>query len=516
VPGFVALVGAGPWDPELLTLAGRDRLARADVVVADYLVNPALFAHCRPDVEIHQRSAGPRGGVDLDQDATTALIVAQALAGKYVVRLKGGDPCMFGRGGEEAEALADAGIAFELVPGVSSPIAAPEAAGIPVTHRDHTPAVTFVSGWEAYDKAGLQVEWEHLARSAGTLVLMMSVKNAGENTARLIAAGRDPGTPAAAIRWGTRGIQRTIVATLATIARRIEEEGLRAPAILVVGEVVRLREKLQWFETRPLFGRRVVVTRAAKQSAGLASALAAAGADAVVVPTLEVRPPRDPAAVARAVAGLGDHDGVIVSSPNGVDALARGLADAGLDARALAGRVLAVIGTGTAAACGRIGLLPDVVPDDANAEGLVATLQSRGLLAQRWLHLRADEGRDVLGPAIAAAGGRYELVVAYETVRPRVPAMLLRSLLPADAGGEGFDAVALTSGKAARHLLATLAEAWGEDVARQRLAAAVIVALGPVTAAAVRALGLPVHAVAAATTDEAMVEAVTQALTRST
>ena len=207
---------------------------------------------------------------------------------------------------------------------------------------------------------------------------------------------------------------------------------------------------------------------------------------------------------------------MIVSSPNGVDALARALAEAELDARALAGKVLAVIGTGTAAACGRIGLLPDVVPDDANAEGLVATLRSRGLLGQRWLHLRADEGRDVLGPAIAAAGGRYELVVAYETVRPRVPAMLLRSLLPADAGGEGFDAVALTSGKAARHLLATLGEAWGEDVARQRLAAAVIVALGPVTAAAVRALGLPVHAVAAATTDAAMVEAVTQALVRST
>ena len=513
MPGFVSLVGAGPWDPELLTLAGRERLARAEVVIADYLVNPALFVHCSPAAEIHQREAGPRGGGSLDQDATNDLMIARARSGLYVVRLKGGDPCMFGRGGEEAEALVDAGIPFELVPGVSSPIAAPETAGIPVTHRDHTPAVTFVSGWEAYDKAGLQVAWEHLAKSAGTLVLMMSVKNARENAERLVAAGRDPSTPAAAIRWGTRGIQRTIVATLATIADRIDAEGLRAPAVLVVGEVVRLRERLQWFESRPLFGRRVVVARAAQQAAALVGALAAAGADAVILPALEVVPPADPEAFARAVAGIHDHDGVIVSSPNGVAALHRALLLAGLDARALAGRVLAVVGTGTAAACERIGLVADVVPTEANAEGLVAALADAELLSRRWLHLRADEGRDVLGPAITGKGGSYTLAIAYRTIRPAVPPMLVRSLLPADAGGEGMDAVCLTSGKAARHLLATLADAWGEAAARAALSSAKIVALGPVTAAAVNALGLPVHAVATAPTDEAMVAAVTDVLT---
>jgi uroporphyrinogen III methyltransferase/synthase len=512
VPGFVSLVGAGPWDPELLTLAGRERLSRADVVIADYLVNPALFVHCPPAAEIHQREAGPKGGVVLDQDATTALMIARARAGAYVVRLKGGDPCMFGRGGEEAEALAEAGIPFELVPGVSSPIAAPESAGIPVTHRDHTPAVTFVSGWEAYDKAGLQVAWEHLAKSAGTLVLMMSVKNARENAERLVAAGRDPSTPAAAIRWGTRGIQRTVVATLATIADRIDAEGLRAPAVLVVGDVVRLRERLQWFEKRPLFGLRVVVARAARQAASLVGALASAGADAVVLPALEVVPPLDPDALARAVANLRAHDGVIVSSPNGVEALHRALSSVGLDARALAGRVLAVVGTGTAAACERMGLLADVVPAQANAEGLVDALDEADLLGRSWLHLRADEGRDVLGPAITGKGGSYTLAIAYRTVRPSVAPMLVRSLLPASAGGEGFDAVCLTSGKAARHLLATLVEAWGEPEARSALGAAKIVALGPVTAAAVRALGLSVHTVATATTDDAMVAAVTAAL----
>ncbi len=506
--GFVSLVGAGPWDPELLTLAGRDRLARADVVVADYLVNPALFVHCRASAEIHQREAGPRGGVELDQAATNALVIERARAGAYVVRLKGGDPCMFGRGGEEAEALVEAGIAFEMVPGVSSPIAAPEAAGIPVTHRDHTPAVTFVSGWEAYDKAGLQVAWEHLANSAGTLVLMMSVRNARENAARLVAAGRDASTPAAAIRWGTRGIQRTIVGTLATIADRIDAEGLRAPAVLVVGDVVRLREKIAWLEARPLFGRRVVVARAARQAATLVGALASAGADAVVMPVLEIAPPDDPDAVVRAVASVGDHDGVIVSSPNGAEALHAALFAAGLDARALAGRVLAVVGTGTAAACERVGLRADVVPAHANAEGLAAALAQSGMLGRRWLHLRADEGRDVLGPAIEAAGGRYTLAIAYRTTRPAVPPLLVKSLLPAEAGGEGFDAVCLTSGKAARHLLETLSESWGHERAHERLAAAKTIALGPVTAMAMRSLGVPVTAVATATTDEAMVAAV--------
>ena len=320
--GFVSLVGAGPWDPELLTLAGRDRLARAQCVIADYLVNPALLVHCPSDCEVHQRTTGPSGRVELEQAATNALMLERARAGLRVVRLKGGDPCMFGRGGEEAQVLVRAGIAFELVPGVSAPIAAPQYAGIAVTHRDHTPAVTFVSGWEAYDKAGLAVQWEHLARSAGTIVLLMGVRNARDNAARLVAAGRDASTPTAAIRWGTRGIQRTVVATLGTIADAIEREGLRAPAVLVIGDVVDLRHEIAWFEQRPLFGKRVVVTKSAPGSLTLASALGRAGADVAIVPCLATVPPSDPAAFDHA----SEFDAVVVSTCEHTHAIATMLA----------------------------------------------------------------------------------------------------------------------------------------------------------------------------------------------
>ncbi len=300
--GFVSIVGAGPWDAGLITVAGLRCLQRAEVVIADYLVNPNLLLHAPPSAEIVQRQAGPRGGAQLLQPTINALMIERAREGKYVVRLKGGDPCMFGRGGEEAQALRTAGIDYELVPGVSSPIAGPERAGIPVTHRDHTPAVTFVSGFEAYDKAGLSVAWQHLARSAGTIVLMMSVRNARTNAERLIEAGRDPSTPAAVVRWGTRGIQRTIVGTLATIADVIDAEGIRAPAVLVVGDVVGVRDEIAWIEQRPLHGRRVVVTRPREQALALCDLLEARGADAVAVPCLQVCPPDDPQAFDRACA----------------------------------------------------------------------------------------------------------------------------------------------------------------------------------------------------------------------
>src|SRR5690606_26283115 len=339
VTGLVSLVGAGPWDPELLTLAARDRLARADVVIVDYLVNPAMLLHCRADAEILQRARGPHDKTLLDQRRVNELMVEHALAGRHVVRLKGGDPMVFGRGAEEACHLREHGVEFEFVPGVSSPLAPPEAAGIPITSRDPTPSVSFVSGYEAYEKAGLAVAWEHLANSAGTLVLMMSVANARQNAERLIAAGRRPDTPTAVVRWGTRGIQQTVVGTLADIADRIAEAGIRAPAVMIVGDVVKLRQQISWYEQRPLFGRRVVVTRAAGQSGGLVNLLAARGADAVAFPCLEFAPAsiEQQQALDRALADSSRYAGVIVSSPNGVEALVAGLARVGLDMRVFAG-----------------------------------------------------------------------------------------------------------------------------------------------------------------------------------
>lgn len=512
--GFVSLVGAGPWDPELLTLAARERLTRADVVIVDYLVNPAMLLHCRPDARILQRLEGPHEGVRLEQAAINELMVEHARAGRRVVRLKGGDPMMFGRGAEEASYLRERGVAFEFVPGVSSPIAAPECAGIPITHREHTPSVSFVSGWEAYDKTGLAVAWQHLALSAGTLVLMMSVRNAATNAAKLIAAGREPSTPAAVIRWGTRGIQRTIVGTLADIAQRIADAGLRSPAIMVVGDVVKLRDQIAWFEHRALYGRRVVVTRAAESSGALASELAGLGADAVVVPCLEFGPPSPTQRerLSACVAALDDFTGVIVSSPRGARALLDALVDAGRDLRALAGKLVLAIGEATERACLAGGLRPDLVPTRASSEGVVELLAARDLLGGSWLHLRADEGRDLLGDAIAAAGGRYELAVGYATIRPPLPELLLDSLRPASEGGEGFDAIAFASERTARNFLTTLGERFGDARVRAWIANAKVVAIGPVSAAALTRMGLRVDAIAHHPSDEGLRTALVELL----
>lgn len=510
-------MGAGPWDAELLTLAGRERLREADVVIVDYLVNPALLLHCRPDAIVLQRLEGPHEGPRLEQATINALLVEHAQAGRRVVRLKGGDPMLFGRGAEEAEYLRERGVAYEFVPGVSSPIAAPEYAGIPITHRDHTPSVSFVSGWEAYDKTGLAVAWQHLACSAGTLVLMMSVRNAATNAAKLIAAGRAASTPTAVIRWGTRGIQHTIVGTLADIAERIAAAGLRSPAIMVVGDVVRVREQIAWFEARPLYGRRVVITRAAESAGSLARSLGSLGADAVVLPCLEFVPP-SPAQRAELDARLAELDafeGVIVSSPRGARALLDALVESGRDVRALTGKRVLAIGEATARACLAGGLRPDLVPGKPSSEGVVELLAAERLLAARWLHLRADAGRDVLGEAIHAAGGRHALAIAYASIRPRVPELLLDSLRPAGEGGEGFDAITFASERSARHCLATLDERFDPGRVRSWIAAARVVALGPVCAAALRGLDIRVDAIAATPSEDSLIAALLELLERA-
>lgn len=511
VPGFVSLVGAGPWDPGLLTLAGRDRLARADVVIADYLANPALLSHCKPSARIIQRQAGPRTGARLRQPQIHALLLEHARAGAHVVRLKGGDPVLFGRGGEEAQFLRAHRIPFEIVPGVPSAIAAAATAGIPVTHRDVTPAVTFVSGYEAFEKLGSPVAWHHLAHAAGTLVFLMGIRNLRSNMERLVAAGRDPDTPAAAVRWGTRGIQRTITATVGSLADAVEAAGLRAPALVVIGEVVRMRETVAFFEDRPLFGRRVLVARAEGRGAGLVERLAALGADVVFVPCLRYAPARPEDDVAEAVAW---SEGVVVSSPTGAERLAALLSGAGLDARALAGRTVAAIGTGTARALGRLGLRPDLVPDRAHSEGLVETLAAHGLLARRWLHVRGDDGRPVLERAVTRAGGAYRLLCVYRTERPAVAPLLVRSLRPPDEGGEGLDGIFVSSGRVLSNLRATLAEHLGTTAAEDLLARTPLFGLGPVTADAAQAMGLRVAGVADAPTDAAAADLLARALGR--
>lgn len=499
--GFVSIVGAGPWDPQLLTLAGRDRLARADVVIADYLVNPAVLLHCSDDVQLFQRRRPRKGPVQpgtppprrtLDQAEVNALLVEHG-ATKRVVRLKGGDPMIFGRGAEEAAACRQAGVAFEFVPGVSSAIATPEYAGIPVTHRDHSPAVCLVSGYEAYAKKGLEVAWDHLANCAGTLVLLMSVRNCRANAQRLVEAGREPSTPVAVVRWGTRGIQRTVVGTLQTIADEVERAGIRAPAVMVVGEVVGRRDEIEWMEDRPLFGKRIAITRPADSCAPLIEALAQRGADAVAVPGLAFAAPQDPGALLRAVAQ--DCETVVLTSTRGVDAYFDALLEAGIDLRRLPARHIAVVGPATDQHVRRRGLVPDIVAEPARAEGLVAALRERGLLSKSALYVRADEVRSVLSDAFAGAGGELREAIGYRSVVPNLPPSLLDSLASEDAGGEGLDAIFISSPKSLGNVIDMLDAHFFDGYGLQILRETQIVAIGEVTAAAARQRGLEVAAV---------------------
>ncbi|MBH0189489.1 MAG: uroporphyrinogen-III C-methyltransferase [Nitrospira sp.] len=301
--GKVYLVGAGPGDPKLLTLRGKECLEQADVVLYDYLANPAILTHVSDQAE--RLYVGRRGkGKYPAQDEINRLLIERAQEGKTVVRLKGGDPFVFGRGGEEAEVLASAGIEFEVVPGVTAAVAAPAYAGIPVTHRTLASTVTFVTGHEDPDKPSTGVEWPRLATSHGTLVFLMGMKNLPAIVANLTAEGRSSTTPAAVIRWGTRAAQQTVVGTLADIVGKTEAAKMEPPTVIVVGDVVRLREQLNWFERRPLFGKRVLMTRAKEQAAELADLLAAYGAEPVEAPTIRIVPPEDWTAVDRAISSI--------------------------------------------------------------------------------------------------------------------------------------------------------------------------------------------------------------------
>ncbi len=509
--GLVSIVGAGPGDPGLLTLKAKQRLEHADLVIADYLVHPAILGHCRPDAKVIQRINSPHASERLEQAALNEMLVQAASSGARVVRLKGGDPMVFGRGAEECAYLAEHGLDFEVVPGVSASLAAPAMAGIPVTHRAHTPAVCVVSGWEAYEKAGLAVAWEHLAKSAGTLVFMMSVRNARENAQRLIDAGRDPQTPAAVIRWGTRGIQRTVVATLATIGDAIEREGLRAPAVLVVGEVVEERERSQSRIVRPLQGRRIGVARLRGTATELVQALDELGADAFEIPVLVERA-LGMDSVALTPAQLRSCEGVIVTTPRAARALPDVLRRAGADLRALAGLKVLAIGPATARALSAIGIDADLNAELAAAEGVVEVLTSVGAPRGPWLCLRGPGARDKLANFFARAGQPLIIVEPYAIDRFAPSAALLHGLTKVTPHGEGVDVILIGSGACARALVDALDQEIGEQLRREVLSAAQIVALGPVTADACAELGLAISAVARSVSTAAQLEAIATAM----
>ncbi len=484
--GKVYLVGAGPGDPGLLTLKGARVLASCEVLVYDWLANPELLALAPEGAQ--RVYVGKKGGQHtMSQNKINELLCELAAQGKRVVRLKGGDPFVFGRGGEEASALAAQGLAFEVVPGVTSAIAAPAYAGIPVTDRRATTEVVFVTGHEDPNKPETTVKWGALAQ-IGTVVFLMGVKNLPYICARLIEAGRDPATPAATVRWGTTPAQETVSGTLADLPQKVKEAGLKPPAITIVGPVAALRDELAWFEKLPLFGKRILVTRARTQASRLGEELGALGAKVIEVPTIAFLPPQDPEPLSTAVSLLEDFHWVIFTSPNGVEAFFAALMEAKKDARALAGCKLAAIGPATAEALASHGIVAEVTARTFQAEGLVEALESHGITGQRVLIPRAAEAREVLPETIASWGNLVQVVPAYRTVRPPESTMLL-----AQALSQGLDVITFTASSTVSNLMEMLDPAGREELARQSKAGELLIAaIGPITADTARGYGLEV------------------------
>ena len=496
--GFVWLIGAGPGDPGLLTLRGAEALAAADVVVYDYLANPALLALARPEAE--QIYVGKKAGRHtLSQDEINALLVQRGLAGDRVARLKGGDPFVFGRGGEEALALVQAGVSFAVVPGVTSAVAAPAYAGIPVTHRGLASSLAVITGHEDPSKEESALDWSRLATGVDTLVFLMGVGNLPRIVEQLVAHGRPAATPVALVRWGTMPDQQVVSGTLADIAQKVKAAGLKPPAVTIVGPVAGLRDQLRWFEDRPLWGQRVLVTRTRQQASVLSAQLQALGAEAIELPTIRIAPPDDWAPLDGAIAGLKSYHWIIFTSVNGVQSFWKRLAHAGLDARDLHGVKLAAIGPATAAELGSRGLRVDYVPGEYVAEAVAAGLGE--MEGKRVLLPRADIARPALARLLREAGAQVLEVSAYRTLRPAVDAGELRKLLA------GITVATFTSSSTVRNLAAMVQEAGLNLV--QSLQGAVVACIGPITAETAQELGLPVHIVAQAYTIDGLIEALT-------
>jgi uroporphyrinogen III methyltransferase/synthase len=415
--GKVYLVGAGPGDPGLLTLKGQACLSQADVIVYDNLANRSFLAYASDKAE--QVYVGKEAGRHtLPQEAINRLIVAKALEGKEVVRLKGGDPFIFGRGGEEAQELAKAGVPFEVIPGVTSAIAVPAYAGIPLTHRDHTATVAFITGHEDPLKDQSDIAWEKVATGVGTLVFLMGVGNLGQIAETLMKFGRSPQTPVAVIERGTVAGQRTLTANLATIAGRATEEGIKPPAIIVVGEVVALRHELNWYENRPLFGKRIIVTRARQQASGFLEQLTRLGAECIEFPTIAVVPPDHWGPLDEAIEKIDRYDWLVFTSVNGVEYFLQRLSHKGRDVRDLKGIRIGAIGPKTAGAWQRRGIRPDLVPPEYRAEAVVEAFRDFSVRGMRILLPRAAQAREVLPDALQEMGAEVHVVEAYRTVRP--------------------------------------------------------------------------------------------------
>ncbi|HEY2405830.1 MAG TPA: uroporphyrinogen-III C-methyltransferase [Polyangiaceae bacterium] len=500
--GKVFLVGAGPGDPDLITVRGLEVLRAADTVLYDALAHPALLDAC-PNAEM--RDVGKRYAEEsTSQRAINEELVALARQGKQVVRLKGGDPLMFARGAEEALALAEAGIPFEIVPGVSSPVATSAYSGISLTHRELSSSVTFITG---SDRAGVEwspESWQKLATATDTICVLMGMRRIEQIMQAIVAGGRDPNTPAAVIQWGARPEQRVVTATVATIAQRVRAENVTNPAVIVVGDVVKLRDKLRWYDNQPLFGKSLLVPRPAAQGRATAASIRARGARPVLLPAIQIRDPDDAAPLARAVNELTSYDWVLFTSANGVERFLAAVSRVGRDARAFGALKIAVIGPKTAAALKPFGLVPDVVAVQSVGEGLARAVLERGI-AGRVLLPRALVARDELPRLLREAGVELDVVTAYQTVHTET-AQALRAAFEE----RRVDAALFTSSSTVTAVLDALG-----DAGTSLLSQVTIASIGPVTTSTLSELGIRVDVSAESSTIEGLLDALAAFYLRS-
>lgn len=499
--GKVFLIGAGPGDPGLITVKGLAFLKKADVVVYDYLANEDLLKAAKEGAE--RIYVGKKGGDHtLSQEEINALIIRKAEEGKTVARIKGGDPFIFGRGGEEAEEMAKAGISFEIVPGVTSAIAVPAYAGIPLTHRDFTSTVSFITGHEDPTKKESKIRWDKISTGAGTLVFLMGMGNLPMIAAELIKNGRDPETPVALIRWGTLPEQETTIGKLKNIGEIARTKKIRPPVVILVGEVIELREKLNWFEHLPLFGKKILVTRAREQASDLSERVRDLGGIPIEFPTIEVIPPESWADADHCAAQMAVYDWVIFTSANGVKFFLERIFALGRDIRDLKGPRICAIGPKTAEALDALKVKVDLVPSEYRAESIFEGLKKEDLKGKRLLIPRAKLARDVLPQELRKTGASVDVVEVYQTIRPAGNAEEVKRLLR----NKSISAITFTSSST----VSNFADLVGINEVRDLMGGVAIASIGPITAERARTLGIKTTVMPEEFTIPALVEALAE------
>jgi uroporphyrinogen III methyltransferase/synthase len=499
--GKVYLIGAGPGDPGLITVKGLECVQKADVIIYDYLANERLLEHRRSDAELIY--VGKQGGRHtLPQEEINALIVKKAQEGKVVARLKGGDPFIFGRGGEEAEELYDNGIPFEVVPGVTAATSVPTYAGIPLTHREHTASVAFVTGHEDPTKPESTVHWDKIATGIGTLVFFMGMKNLRNIVENLVSNGRSADTPVAAIQWGTRTDQKVVTGTLTDIVARVDEAKLGPPAIIIVGEVVKLREKLNWYESKPLFGKRVVVTRSRDQASVFAELLINNGAKPIEFPSIDVVPPTSWAELDLALDTIEAYHWLIFTSANAVRFFFERMKGLGMDLRILKGVKICAVGPKTAEALELHGLRADLVPEEFKAEGVLKALGGVQVKGLRFLVPRAKVARELIPDKLRELGAEVTVATAYENVRPASDVERVKKLFLE----KKIAAVTFTSSSTVNNFVEML----GQKEYKTLVNGVAVACIGPVTAKTAEELGMKVDIMPKEYTIPALVDAMVE------